>query len=152
MNSKTFSVFLFLATFLGVVLLSPQIAEAKVAKKKISRCHKGFCVASVSITKGADEKNFSDPTTRCLTADMKSRHAQAVSQMQKDIAAHGQGHEQVAKTYQDKLDILWSAMQQPYCGYGSYGLTAVKHSWDKTVNNARTAFLEAVGAMHLARN
>ena len=143
--------------FLGILLMGacllPQGVEAATKKKAkaLPRCNKGFCVAKVTVTPGADEKDFKDPTTRCLTAAIKKSHDQVVAQMNKDIEKHGQGHDSVVKTYQEKIDILWSAMHEPYCGYGSYGMTAVKHSWDKTVSNARTAFLKAVGSKQLAK-
>ena len=137
---------------LAVILTVPQGVDAKTIKKAkaLPRCNKGFCVARVSITPGADERLFDNPDTRCLTAEMKQRHEDALKQMGKDIEKHGQGHEDAVKEYKEKIDILWSAMHEPYCGYGSQGMKAVKHSWDKTINNSRTAFLEATGAMKLA--
>jgi hypothetical protein len=137
---------------LAVILTVPQGVDAKTVKKSkvLPRCNKGFCVASVSITAGADEKDFKNPDTRCLTAEMNKRHEDAIKQMETDVAKHGQGHEDAVKEYKEKIDILWSAMHEPYCGYGSQGMKAVKHSWDKTINNSRTAFLEATGAKKLA--
>ncbi|MDD5726247.1 MAG: hypothetical protein PHC53_02430 [Patescibacteria group bacterium] len=142
----------FLAVFLTGSLFLPQGVEAatKKAAKALPRCNKGFCVAKVSITPGADEKDYANPTTRCLTAEMKKRHDQVVAQMNKDIAKY-QGRDSAIKTYQKDIDILWSAMHEPYCGYGSYGMTAVKHSWDKTISHVRTEFLEAVGANQVAK-
>jgi len=148
-----YTVSFFLAVFLMGSLFLPQGVEAATKKvvKKLPRCNKGFCVAKVSITPGADEKDYANPTTRCLTAEMKKRHDQVTAQMNKDIEKYGQGHDSVAKAYQENINTLWSAMHEPYCGYGSYGMTAVKHSWDKTISHVRTAFLEAVGAMKLAK-
>ncbi|MDD5437650.1 MAG: hypothetical protein PHC70_00700 [Patescibacteria group bacterium] len=142
--------YFFLTAFLSSTLLLPHGVDA-ATKKALPRCKNGFCAAKVSVTPGADEKNFKNPTTRCLTAEMNKLHGQVVAQMNKDIQKYGQGHDAVAKDYQEKIDILWSAMHEPYCGYGSQGMTAVKHSWDKTVKNTRTAFLEAVGASQLAK-
>jgi hypothetical protein len=34
-------------------------------------------------------------------------------------------------------------MEQPYCGFGSEGLAAVKHSYNKSVDRIRLAFLAA---------
>ncbi|MHB8831103.1 MAG: hypothetical protein ACYC44_03260 [Patescibacteria group bacterium] len=142
----------FLAAFLMGSFLLPQGVEAATKKvvKKLPRCNKGFCVAKVSITPGADEKNYANPTTRCLTAEMKKRHDQVVAQMNKDIEKY-KGRESAAKAYQENIDILWSAMHEPYCGYGSNGMTAVKRSWDKTISHVRTEFLEAVGTNQVAK-
>ncbi len=142
----------FLAAFLMGLFFLPQGVEAATKKvvKKLPRCNKGFCVAKVSITPGADEKEYANPTTRCLTVEMKKRHDQVVAQMNKDIEKY-RGNDSAAKTYQENIDILWSAMHEPYCGYGSQGMQAVKHSWDKTIKNTRTAFLEAIGANQVAK-
>jgi hypothetical protein len=96
---------------------------------------------SVSAIRGKDEANFADPTSRCNTAAMQSVNKQAVNQMLADIKGRHAESSEAAKLYAYKLDIIWDAMLQPYCGYGSRGMTAVKKSFDKSVARSRAAFL-----------
>jgi hypothetical protein len=96
---------------------------------------------SVSSIRGADEKNFADPETRCNTAEMQALNKQAINQMLADVKQRNAEGSQAAKTYQTKLDLIWTAMLQPYCGYGSNGIRAVRKSFAKSVNRARAAFM-----------
>ena len=96
---------------------------------------------SVSAIRGKDEKNFDDPTSRCLTATMKSLHDKALKQMEADLTKVGDGHDAAVQTYRQNIDIIWSAMNEPYCGYGSRGVTAVEHSFQKSVDRTRSIFL-----------
>jgi hypothetical protein len=108
-----------------------------VQKKKVKRI-------SVSAMPGKDEKEFNDSATRCLTKEIKALHAATVARMNKDIAAKGTGHDAVVATYKEKIATVWSAMEQPYCGFGSRGLAAVRHSYEKSVERIRAEFLVAV--------
>jgi len=137
--------FVFLSVFALSVFVIPKGADAATKRP----CKNGFCPALVSITKGADEKQFANPVTRCLTKEITAMYQKAVAQSKKDIAGKGIGHEKAVQTYQDKLDISWDAMHEPYCGYGSYGLVAVKKSFQKSLNNARTQFLDGVKLLTL---
>jgi len=96
---------------------------------------------SVSAIPAKDEKNFSDPVTRCNTAAMQALDKKAVNQMLADIKAAHADNSTAAKNYQYKLDLIWDAMLQPYCGYGGYGMTAVTKSFNKSITRARSAFL-----------
>lgn len=97
---------------------------------------------SPSVIPGKDEKvAIADPTSKCLTKEMKALHAASVAQMEKDIKAAGDGHASSTATYREKVDIVWDAMHEPYCGYGSMGMTAVKKSYKKSVERIRQAFL-----------
>ncbi len=126
-----------LSTVIGLVApFSVEAATKKVAKKKVTRYH-----MSVSAIKGKDEKDFANPVSRCLTADMKALYKGDVAQMEKDIAKVGTGHDAAVASYKMKLDTVWGAMEQPYCGYGAYGMTAVKKSFNKSVERARAEFL-----------
>jgi len=135
----------------GFMLSTAPITEAKtavkapvkkVAAKKVTAKKKWYY--TVSAVKGKDEKNFSDPTTRCLTANMKSRHATAVKQMEADVLKAGPRHGLAEKAYRENMDIIWSAMYEPYCGYGSLGVTAVAKSFDKSVVKTRAKFMAAI--------
>lgn len=81
--------------------------------------------------------------TRCLTKEMKLLNQRAVTQMAKDIQKFGTGHEAAVKLYREKLTIIWKAMSEPYCGYGSRGMRAVRGSFTKSVNKTRAQFLAA---------
>jgi hypothetical protein len=129
-----------LSTVIGLVApYSVEAATKKVAKKKVVRYH-----MSVSAIKGKDEKDFANPVSRCLTADMKALDAKAVATMEAEIKKYGAGHEKAVASYKEKLDTVWSAMEQPYCGYGAYGMTAVKKSFNKSTERALAEFLAEV--------
>jgi hypothetical protein len=145
MNKHPLTIFFALIAVLGLVVCVPAAAEAKTIKKTVKRvCYKGFCPASVSITKGADEKQFDNPVTRCLTPEIKALNDKSLKIMEADIKAHGGKDPAAEKLYRERLAITWSAMHEPYCGYGSNGVAAVKHSFDKSVAHARNDFLVAV--------
>ncbi len=50
-----------------------------------------------------------------------------------------------AELYKEKMDTVWAAMSQPYCGYGSRGIAAVKKSYIKSVERIRAEFLKNTG-------
>ncbi len=83
------------------------------------------------------------PTTHCVTAATKALEASAQAQLAKDIAPYASSTALVSAiaAYRQGLDTAWSALEQPYCGYGSYGSASAVHSYDKTVTRARDAFL-----------
>jgi hypothetical protein len=72
---------------------------------------------------------------------MQAAQKKAVNQMLADIGQEHADGTVAAKNYQYKLDLIWDAMLQPYCGYGGYGMTAVSKSYNKSVTRARSAFL-----------
>ncbi len=97
---------------------------------------------SVSAIKGADEKNFDNPASRCDTPSMRKLHAQNIGIMKQDIESLGdKAGEGAVKDYQWKLDVIWDAMTEPYCGYGSRGVSAAKKSYNKSIDRARGEFL-----------
>lgn len=140
---KTLSATLVAVTGLGVMggMLAPltSFAAVQTAVKKTPTYR-----ISISAIPGADEKNFDDAASRCLTKEMKALHAKTLARMEADLKVNGEGHEEAVSTYKDKIDIVWSAMEQPYCGYGSRGMTAVKHSYNKSIERIRAEFLAAV--------
>jgi hypothetical protein len=98
---------------------------------------------SVSATKTTDQKTTASSNTFCLTAAMNALHDAVVGQMKKDIDKFGSGHDADVAAYKARISDAWSAMSEPYCGYGSNGVTAVRRSFQKTVDRARAAFLAA---------
>jgi hypothetical protein len=107
----------------------------------------GFLILSgffLSNTSAASAATTSAPgATKCLTAEIKKMHAKAIAQMEKDIVSLKTPNADAISVYQSKLEIIWEAMHQPYCGYGSRGVSAVKHSFNKSVNKTRAEFLAA---------
>lgn len=120
----------------------PTGVHATTAAKKASVTKKAKTWVSPSVIPGKDEKvAIADPTSKCLTKEMKKLQAATVAQMEKDIDAAGDGHASSTEMYREKIGIVWEAMHEPYCGYGSMGLTAVKKSYKKSVERIRQAFL-----------
>ncbi len=99
---------------------------------------------TVSAIPGADERDFEDTASRCLTPAMKALHANMVLRMEVDIERFGDAYPEEVALYRETLGVIWSAMEAPYCGYGSRGLVAVKKSYTKSVERARREFLKAV--------
>lgn len=102
----------------------------------------GVDAASVKQTPAAQA------TSRCLTMDMKKLHAQTLAQAEQDAKIYGINASSTSnrlKLYQDYrggLEVVWSAMEQPYCGYGSQGVKAVRKSYLKNVHRLRETFLQ----------
>lgn len=116
----------------------PLAAEAKTIQKHKAK-RKVYHI-SISAIPGKDEKNFDNPTSRCLTKEMVALNAKAAAQMEKDIAKVTD-HPAAIEKYKSMLDIVWSAMTEPYCGYGSRGISAVKKSFIKSIDRIRAEFL-----------
>ncbi len=112
-------------------ILTPVAIEAMTVKKK--KTHLA----------GKDERTFVHPTSRCLTKAMSARNAAAVKQMESDIQKYPE-HANAIKIYREKLTLVWSAMSEPYCGYGSRGIAAVQKSFSKSVQRIRAEFLADV--------
>lgn len=85
-------------------------------------------------------------SSKCLTADVLSTHAANVKQMEKDIAPYADmdEYQKAVQDYRDGMDVAWSAMLDPYCGFGAYGNKSAKKSYNKTVIRTRDAFLAQV--------
>ena len=141
--SQKFMVRLVTSVVLAGVMLSPVVSTPVYAATKIV-AKKKVVKRSVSSIKGKDEKNFVNPTTRCLTKEMKALNAKYLAQMNADIKKSNAGESQQAQTYKQKLTTVWSAMEEPYCGYGSKGVVAVKKSFLKSVERTRAEFLASV--------
>ncbi|HEU0051184.1 MAG TPA: hypothetical protein VFQ60_03970 [Patescibacteria group bacterium] len=142
-----FSVGAFLLTSLPVsAATKAPVKKVAVKKTAVKKTTKKVSHITVSAIPGKDEKKFSNPATRCLTAGMNSLHDKAVQQMQADIKKAGAGYESAAKSYEDDIATIWAAMFEPYCGYGSRGIAAVQHSFEKSVAKTRARFMAALKA------
>lgn len=87
------------------------------------------------------------PASLCITAETQKMHAGTVATYEKDIAAYkdNAAAQAAIAAYKEKVDAAWSALEQPYCGYGSpTAIAATKKSYNKTVVRARSTFQEAV--------
>ncbi len=87
-----------------------------------------------------------EPVSKCLTVASESLHANALARLKKDIAPYlaDQKDNAAIQAYQDALTVAWSAMHEPYCGYGKEGAKSAIKSFGKSIDRARTAFLESV--------
>jgi hypothetical protein len=87
-----------------------------------------------------------EPATRCVTATTQSMHASTVQRMEKDIAPYAADPlaSDAIQKYRENINTAWAAMEEPYCGYGTYGAASAKKSYTKSADRARGAFLEAV--------
>jgi len=154
-SASSLSVFgrIVLAGALVSVLLLPGTVEAKTATKIVKKNVKTTYAAHLYI-KGKvykDEKvAFENPVSRCNTASMRALHAQMVARAGKDMAGLDVSPSSTspfvapAKTYLEGLTVLWSAMEEPYCGYGAFGTSAARHSYEKNANRLQTNFLHDV--------
>jgi hypothetical protein len=116
----------------------PAVVKKPVAKKPVVT--KKYRVGEVA---PLDPK---DPgaQSKCVTPKMKAMYAGAVSQMEKDIASKGKGFPKASGDYRTALELTWDAMNQPYCGTGTKGMTAVANSFQKTINRTRADFMKRV--------
>lgn len=101
-----------------------------------------------------DEKvAVENPTSRCNTPAMRQMHAKTVAQAIKEgdklgitsttVSALGDAY----RDYLKKVDLLWAAMEEPYCGFGAFGTSAAKKSYEKGANRSHDVFLQAVKAI-----
>ena len=98
-----------------------------------------------------DEKvAITNSATRCLTASTKAAHAKASAQsaaLEKkyNLTASSTGLVADAFTsYQNDLTLAWDAMNEPYCGFGAFGVTAVLKSYNKSIERASARFTDAM--------
>ena len=103
----------------------------------------GALVVPIAATHAESE---APPASRCITSATQVMYATMIAQEKKDIAPYRDvaSMEAAIKTYQENIDTAWEAMGDPYCGYGSYGAKSAIHSFQKTAERVRGAFLERV--------
>ena len=124
---------------LTVVLAGPLGAQA-ATKTKAKRTT--YDLYNRNKHYGDEKTNIANPASRCNTVANRKVHDANLAQAKKDIAPfHPDADprvEKLAKTYMNKLSLAWDAMEEPYCGFGAFGNTAAKKSYDKTIVRART--------------
>lgn len=101
-----------------------------------------FCVSAPVFAEEA-------PASHCVTAATKATNASKVALMEKDIAPYAADPRaaDAIKKYRESMATNWAAMEEPYCGYGKYGISSSIHSYAKGADRARLAFLTAVKAI-----
>ncbi|MEI7512266.1 MAG: peptidoglycan-binding domain-containing protein [Candidatus Uhrbacteria bacterium] len=89
------------------------------------------------------------PVTKCVTAATRASRAGYQVRLEKDITPYLQNAKAASaiKKYRDNLDIAWEAMEEPYCGFGSYGPKSAIHSYSKNVERERGTFVAAVKSL-----
>lgn len=142
--SSLFAIPLFCLIAGGLLLPMPRATVHAATKKTVTKKPvKKIVRMTVSAIPGKDEKTIVNPKTRCLTVTIKTLHEKTVKQMTADIAKLGLGHDDAIKYYQSDIETIWSAMFEPYCGYGSRGVAAVANGFKKSASQARGRFLTA---------
>jgi hypothetical protein len=146
-------------TVMGVLLMgSPVTVSAATPVKKVAVVKKKKVVtkkkviskkqvvqpAAKDLAHAVRIQELADSTSKCNTPQMRKQHEMIKDKMEKDIEHAGSGHADAAKIYREKIALVWSAMEEPYCGFGSQGMSAVKHSYNKSVTRIRQEFLDAV--------
>jgi leucyl aminopeptidase (aminopeptidase T) len=144
MNTTRFmsSVIAFFVLF-ALVLAAPVDAATKIAKKPAKKI--AYDLYNPRKKYGDEKKEIVNPESRCDTAaNRKAHEANLVRAKQDGESFKISTDERVAelhKTYMKKLAMAWGAMEEPYCGFGAFGNSAAKKSYDKTVTRTRNEFL-----------
>lgn len=108
-------------------------------------------------THAVEPKKGEVPASLCITAETQKMHAGTVAQYEKDIAPYkdNPAAQEAIAAYKEKIDAAWSALEQPYCGYGGYAgkgaMTSTIKSYNKTVVRAVSAFQEAIKGLGKAK-
>lgn len=87
-----------------------------------------------------------EPTTKCVTATSKAKNTAAIARLEKDVAPYVKDAKsaEAIQAYRDALTVAWSALEQPYCGYGNEGAASAIKSYGKSADRARVAFLDSM--------
>lgn len=97
--------------------------------------------------------SIEDPTTRCVTKATEAAQMENLKRASKDgetfnVATSTPGVLGDAyRQYMDNLDIVWGAMEEPYCGFGAFGLGAAVKSYNKSISHVRTEFLASANGL-----
>ena len=101
--------------------------------------------------KYADEKiDIKNPTSKCVTERSKKSHLANLERAEKEgvqfgVSSTTKGDMADAyRTYLEGLDIIWEAMEEPYCGFGAFGVKAAYHSYDKSIIRLHDRFFVAL--------
>ena len=105
-----------------------------------------LCGSLVSISPASASTTTVMKPSLCLTASTIASHNSVTARMESDIApyAHNPNAAGAIKLYRDNLMIAWDAMTEPYCGYGSNGVSAAAKSYTKSTERERATFLTNV--------
>ncbi|MDO8584157.1 MAG: hypothetical protein Q7R83_03190 [bacterium] len=82
--------------------------------------------------------------TRCITKNMKALHEKALKRFATDTKKVAPGYDEAILAYKAEIDFVWQMMYEPYCGYGTRGVTAVANGFNKSITQARGRFLKAL--------
>lgn len=112
-------------------------------KRVLSAVSLALCAAGSAFALVAQAETT--PTTKCVTPTTIAMRDAAVAQLEKDVAPYKEKTATAGaiSLYRQELQLAWEAMEQPYCGYGSYGAKSAVHSYSKTVSRARSEFVTA---------
>ncbi len=150
----SFSVFLTVMAVVG--LFAPHAADAATKKKKKTvRRNVAAYLYNPRRHYKDEHVDLKNPVSRCDTPAMRTLHIQHLRQADHDAAKAGvttsttSGEGEALRSYQQGLALAWSAMEEPYCGYGAFGLSAARKSYEKSVGRIRQKFLDKVKGVSL---
>lgn len=138
------------------MLVAPYAADAKVAKKKVTRKPVRYAYDLYNPRRhyGDEKMEIKNATSRCNTLSMRQLHAQNLERAKQDgkpfeltfgsvsTTKPLSKIEEAYKQYLTGLDLAWGAMEEPYCGFGAFGTTAARKSYTKSIDRIRGRFLE----------
>lgn len=150
LTTRAFCLFLGACSLVATSLPGEAFAATKKPVKKTSARVKIATYLYNPNRHYRDEKTaIEDPTTRCVTKATEAAQIGNVTRAIKDgetfgVATSTEGEFGKAyREYRDGLDTLWDAMNEPYCGFGAFGVSAAVKSYNKTATRLRTEFLAA---------
>ena len=132
---------LFLVAFTIGNAVAPLSAEAATKKLDLYNPKKRY----------ADEKMvITNPESKCATKAAKEKHLTNLDRAIEEGLVFGVNSStegelgNAYRRYLDALDIVWDAMNEPYCGFGAFGVKAASRSYDKSVGRIHDRFLSAM--------
>lgn len=153
-NFSYLSLFLTVLVAVGALILPISGTEVKAAaaKKKVVT----YDLYNPNKIYKDEKKAIIDTASRCDTPAFKKTHTKNLERAKQDgkpfdftlaMASTTEPLSPLGEAYQKYLVGLgWAleAMEEPYCGFGAFGIQAANKSYKKTVDRARGRFLEAV--------
>lgn len=148
---------LFLALVVGFsLLIAPHAVDAKAKKQVIRKpVRYAYDLYNPRRRYGDEKVDIKNTSSRCNTPAMRKLHVQNLERAKGDGKPFGLTFESVSTTetlsgigeaykkYLNGLSLAWGAMEEPYCGFGAFGMTAARKSYDKSVARIRARFVEA---------
>lgn len=140
---------LYISLIVGVQNASAATKQANI-QKSVHAIVASKRLASLQDSRRSSEQSkpeIKQSISKCLTPVMRTLRQKVVTQFQKDGVAHSVSTTTAGelgdayRVYLSDVDVMWAAMYEPYCGYGSHGMTAIRRSYEKNAVRVREQFL-----------